>query len=146
MGRPARYYGEYNATVNRTAHALLERGVQRGDRIAVLSHNCRDFVVAYFALAKLGAISVPINFMLSAAEVAYILGHSGASGYVVEDALAGTMLEAIERSARAARRPCTASSPRPAVHRQRLGGPSARGRPPRRGEPDTSSRTTRRCS
>ena len=63
----------------------------------MLSHNCRDFVVAYFALAKLGAISVPINFMLNATEVAYILGHSGASGYIVEDALAGTMLEAIEQ-------------------------------------------------
>ncbi len=91
-------YGEYNAAVNRTANALLDRGVRRGDRIAVFSHNCRDFVVAYFALAKLGAISVPINFMLNADEVAYILDHSGASGYVVEDALSATMLAAIERA------------------------------------------------
>ena len=91
-------YAEYDAVVNRTANALADRGVQRGDRIAVLSHNCRDFVVVYFALAKLGAISVPINFMLTADEVAFVLAHSGASGYVVEDALAATMIEAIDRS------------------------------------------------
>ena len=59
----------------------------RGDRVAVFSHNCREFVVVYFALAKLGAISVPINFMLNAEEVAFILDHSGASGVVAEDAL-----------------------------------------------------------
>ena len=88
-------FAEYNATVNRTAHALADRGVRRGDRIALLSHNSRDYVVVYFALAKLGAISVPINFMLNAEEVAFILDHAGATGYIVEDALAPVMLDAI---------------------------------------------------
>lgn len=95
----AETYADLDAAVNRVARALAERGVERGDRIAVLSHNCRELIVTYFALAKLGAISVPINFMLHADEVEFILDHSGASGVVVEDALVPTMVAAAgERS------------------------------------------------
>jgi fatty-acyl-CoA synthase len=88
-------YAEFDAAVNRAAHALADRGVNRGDRIALFSHNCRDFVAIYFALAKLGAISVPINFMLGVHEVAYILDHSGAVGIVAEDALSDIADQAI---------------------------------------------------
>src|SRR3954452_1155975 len=84
-------YAELDAVVNRTANALSARGVGQGDRIALLSHNSHGFVVASLALAKLGAIMVPINFMLGPEEVAYILEHSGASGAIVEDALVGVM-------------------------------------------------------
>ncbi|GAA3203012.1 acyl-CoA synthetase [Nonomuraea helvata] len=80
-------YADLDLAVNRTANALAARGVAKGDRFAVLSHNNHAFVVAYFALARLGAISVPINFMLGSAEVAYILEHSGATGMLVEEAL-----------------------------------------------------------
>ncbi|WP_322753570.1 fatty acyl-CoA synthetase [Frankia sp. Cas3] len=81
-------YAQLNATVNATAHALSDRGVVKGDRIALLSHNCREFVVVYLALAKLGAILVPVNFMLTAEEIAFILDHCEVSGLVTEDALA----------------------------------------------------------
>ena len=91
-------YSEFNAAVNRTAHSLTARGAARGDRIAVLAHNCREYLVLYFALAKLGVISVPLNFMLNADEVAFILSHSESSGLVVEDSLAG-VAEAALRSA-----------------------------------------------
>lgn len=80
-------YAELDRTVNRTANALARRGVRKGDRFAVFSHNNDAFVVTYFALARLGAISVPINFMLGADEVGYILGHAGATGILVEEAL-----------------------------------------------------------
>ena len=101
-------FGEYNAAVNRTAHALLERGVQRGDRIAVLSHNCREFVVVYFALARLGAISVPINFMLNADEVAFILDHSGATRRHRRGRARPADDRRHRRSAAPPRRPCAA--------------------------------------
>jgi len=87
-------YAELDELVNRSANALAVRGVRRADRIAILSHNNADFVVAYFALARLGAVSVPVNFMLSAPEVRYILEHSGATGLVAEDALVPTADEA----------------------------------------------------
>src|SRR5664280_2272866 len=90
---------ELNGDVNRTANALDARGVTRGDRIAVLAHNCDSFVIVYFALARLGAVSVPINFMLGAAEVGYVLGHCGARGMVVEDALVPVAEAAAELAA-----------------------------------------------
>jgi fatty-acyl-CoA synthase len=91
-------YAEYDRRVNRTAHALTARGVAKGDRVAVLSHNCLDYVVVSFALAKLGAIMVPVNFMLTADEIAFILGHAEASGLLVEDALRDVAEKAIEAS------------------------------------------------
>ncbi|MFI6922829.1 acyl-CoA synthetase [Nonomuraea spiralis] len=80
-------YADLDREVNRTANALAARGVTKGDRFALFSHNNHAFVLAYFALARLGAISVPINFMLGPREVAYILEHSGATGMLVEEAL-----------------------------------------------------------
>ncbi|MGO9077897.1 MAG: acyl-CoA synthetase [Streptosporangiaceae bacterium] len=80
-------YAELDATVRRTAGALAARDVGPGDRVALFSHNNHAFVVAYFALARLGAISVPINFMLTADETGYILEHSGAVGLIAEDVL-----------------------------------------------------------
>ncbi|BBD81174.1 fatty acyl-CoA synthetase [Aerosticca soli] len=80
-------YAQLDALANRTAHALAERGIDKGRRVALLSHNNRMFVVLHFALARLGAILVPINYMLNAADVAYILEHSGALGLIAEDRL-----------------------------------------------------------
>jgi fatty-acyl-CoA synthase len=91
-------YAELNDTVNRTAGALAARGVRKGDRVALLSHNNHAYVVLYFALARLGAVSVPINFMLTAGEVAYVLDHSGATGLVVEDALLPVAEQALEEA------------------------------------------------
>ncbi|MFB4297071.1 acyl-CoA synthetase [Actinomadura sp. NTSP31] len=80
-------YAEFDAAVNRAANALAGRGLGKGDRLALLSHNCWQYAVLAFATAKLGVVLVPVNFMLGADEIAYILGHSGASGIVAEGAL-----------------------------------------------------------
>ncbi len=87
-------YAELNDTVNRSANALAQHGIAKGDRIAVLSHNNHGYVVACFALARLGAVTVPVNFMLSAREVGFILEHSGATGVIVED----TLLDVAQRA------------------------------------------------
>ncbi|MGY1673039.1 acyl-CoA synthetase [Geodermatophilus sp. SYSU D00710] len=93
-------YAELDTVVDRTANALAARGVGRGDRIALLSHNDDGYVVLVFALARLGAVAVPVNFMLQAGEVGYILGHSGAVGVVAEDALLPVAQAAIEQAGR----------------------------------------------
>jgi fatty-acyl-CoA synthase len=92
-------YAELDETVNRTASALAVRGVGKGDRIALLSHNNHAYVVLYFALARLGAVSVPVNFMLTAGEVGYVLEHSGATGLIVEEALLPVAEKALEDAA-----------------------------------------------
>ena len=88
-------YAEFDAAVNRCAHALTDRGLAKGDRLALLSHNCWQFVALTFATARLGVVLVPLNFMLGAEEIAYILNHSGARGLVAEDKLAPTAEKAL---------------------------------------------------
>ncbi len=80
-------YAEFDTAVNRAAGALAERGLAKGDRLALLSHNCWQYAVLAFATARLGVVLVPVNFMLTGPEVGYILAHSGAKGVVAEDAL-----------------------------------------------------------
>src|SRR6516162_97991 len=89
-------YAELDATINRTANALAQRGIVKGERIALLSHNNHAYVVTCLALARLGAITVPVNFVLGASEVAFILEHAGATGVVAEDALVPVADEAIK--------------------------------------------------
>jgi fatty-acyl-CoA synthase len=96
-------YRELDDTVNRAANALAQRGVRHGDRVALLSHNGWEFVVVSYALARLGAVLVPINFMLGASEVAFILGHSGARGLIVEDALHPVAEQALVQAPEAGR-------------------------------------------
>ena len=91
-------YAELETVVNRVANALRSRGVGQGDRVAMLSHNNDGFVIAYFALARLGAISVPINFMLHANEVAYVLDHAEVAAVIAEPALIATMDTALSES------------------------------------------------
>jgi len=70
-------YAELDAVCNRLANGLAATGIGAGDRVAVLARNSHAFAALRFALARLGAVLVPINFMLNAEEVGYILGHAG---------------------------------------------------------------------
>ena len=91
-------FAELDQTVNRTANALAARGVAKGDHVALLSHNNHAFVVIRFALARLGVVTVPINFMLNASEIAFILENAEARAMIVEDALAAVADAAIAES------------------------------------------------
>jgi fatty-acyl-CoA synthase len=81
-------YAEFDGISGRVAAGLAERGVAKGSRVAVLARNSHAFVAIRFALARLGAILVPINFMLKAEEVAYILRHAGATMLATDSGLA----------------------------------------------------------
>ena len=88
-------FAELEAAVSRTAAALAAEGLTKGDRLALLSHNCWQFAVLSFATARLGVILVPVNFMLGPGEIGYILSHSEAAAFVAEDGLAATADKAI---------------------------------------------------
>ncbi|MBW1732502.1 MAG: AMP-binding protein, partial [Deltaproteobacteria bacterium] len=64
-------FSEYKQEVDRLASGLRDAGVEKGDRIAVLSKNNLPYFILYGAAAALGAIMLPINWRLSADEVAY---------------------------------------------------------------------------
>ncbi len=63
-----------------TAHALAARGVGRGDRVGVISVNHPTTVYTFIALARLGAIMVPVNADYGVAEVRYVFTHAGVCG------------------------------------------------------------------
>ena len=86
-------FGEFNSRVNRCAHGLMKIGVQKGDRAAILSHNCDQFLTFWWALMKLGAIITPLNFMLKADEIKYIVTHSAPKVFFVEDSLINGVLK-----------------------------------------------------
>ncbi len=66
-------YAQIRAAINFCRNDLHNAGVRRGDRVAIFSRNSAEFIITYFAIASLGAIVVPINFQLSAREIAFIL-------------------------------------------------------------------------
>ena len=82
-------YAEFDALVSRLAAGLAQIGVAQGDPVAVLARNSHGFAALRFALARLGAVLVPVNFMLKAGEVAYILRHAGAKTLATDSGLAG---------------------------------------------------------
>jgi acyl-CoA synthetase (AMP-forming)/AMP-acid ligase II len=71
-------YQEFNERVNRFSQALLQRGLRKGEKVAILLFNSNHFAEAYFATAKAGGIFTPINFRFAPEEVRYILNHSDA--------------------------------------------------------------------
>ncbi len=82
-------YADLDAIVDRLVHGLRGIGVGAGDKVAVLARNSHAFIAMRFALARAGAVLVPVNFMLNADELAYILGHSGARVLCTDSGLAG---------------------------------------------------------
>ena len=83
-------YREFDRVCDRLAAGLQARGVAPGDRLAVLARNSHGFAALRFALARIGAVLVPINFMLKPDEAAYVLRHSGARLLAVDSGMAET--------------------------------------------------------
>ncbi|MFL5407913.1 MAG: acyl-CoA synthetase [Myxococcales bacterium] len=71
-------FSDLDTLCDRLAAGLAGIGVRTGDRVAILSRNSHAFAALRFALARLGAVLVPINFMLNADEAGFILRHAGA--------------------------------------------------------------------
>ena len=66
-----------NARSDQLAHKLRQLGVKKGRRVAILMNNCPEFVIAFFAILKAGAVCVPLNVFLTLSELRYILGDCG---------------------------------------------------------------------
>ncbi|NSX04424.1 acyl-CoA synthetase [Cupriavidus gilardii] len=95
-------YRDFDQICDRLVAALSQQGIAAGDRVAILSRNSHAFAAMRFALARMGAVLVPINFMLNASEVAYILRSSGARTLLVGagfEALAVAAVAAAEQGA-----------------------------------------------
>ncbi len=87
-------WGALDATVNRLANALADRGVHGGARVALMLPNGSEFLVAQLALARLGATAVQIGYRLKAGEIAFILGNAPPAATVVHAEFLSAMGEA----------------------------------------------------
>lgn len=61
----------FDEKANRVANMLISRGIQKGDRVAILMFNCLEWLPIYFGILKSGAIAVPFNFRFDAKEIQY---------------------------------------------------------------------------
>jgi long-chain acyl-CoA synthetase len=66
-------YAEFDAHADRVASALVEAGIEHGDRVALAFGNTPEFCYSYYGVLRVGAIAVPLNAMLSSPEVVRIL-------------------------------------------------------------------------
>lgn len=71
-------YAQLNSAANQVANLLVERGIERGDRVALSCPNLPYFPIIYFGILKAGAVVVPLNVLFKPREVAYHLADSGA--------------------------------------------------------------------
>ena len=91
-------YRELNSEVNRLASALQDKGVRKGDVVMYMLHNSVQFVLCYIAPQKLGAVNCPVNYYLSAGELALNIEDSRPKVFVYESNFADTVEAALRLS------------------------------------------------
>ena len=97
-------YAELKSRVLLTASSLKARGIKKGDRVAIVHRNDPVFIEAYFSLSRLGAVAVPINYMIhNPEELAYMLNDCGAAGVVTQKEFLKGIREAAKISPQAPR-------------------------------------------
>jgi len=77
-------YREINSNINRISHFFLNLGVKKGDRVALLLRNSRQYIEMFFAISRIGAIMVALNWRLALPELEFIIRDSGADVIVFD--------------------------------------------------------------
>lgn len=90
-------FSELDSRCNRLANALVSSGVKPGDRVAIALMNSAEFVEAFFAIAKIGGIIVPLNWRLVPDELEFILKDSGSTTLIFGDEFIAMMSELHDR-------------------------------------------------
>jgi len=92
-------YGQLNRLANRLArHLSSAYGIHKGDRIALLSENCNEYIVLFAAAQKTGCILVPMNYRLAGAEIDYLI-HNSEPGLLIVESKFQHLLDAAPNSA-----------------------------------------------
>jgi long-chain acyl-CoA synthetase len=91
-------YAQLQRSIIEVAHGLYHSGVRKTDRVAIIHRNAPEFIISYFALARLGAIAVPINFMVQKSEeLAYMLKDCGAVSAITQTEFLPGLTKAAEQ-------------------------------------------------
>lgn len=75
-------WSEFDKQANSFAHALIARGIKKGDKVVHLMTNCIEWLPAYFGILKTGAWVVPLNFRFSAGDIKLCAGIAGAKSMI----------------------------------------------------------------
>lgn len=87
----------FNEKANRFANMLLDRGIKKGDKVAILLMNCLEWLPIYFGILKTGALAVPLNFRYASDEIEYCLNLSESDILVFGPEFIGRVEEIAER-------------------------------------------------
>ncbi|MFH1380379.1 MAG: long-chain fatty acid--CoA ligase [bacterium] len=90
-------YAQLHEQVIACAHQLGLLGIRKNDCVAILLRNSVEFIVSYFALIRLGAIAVPINFLLKPPEIEYIINDCTAKAVITQAKFLQNAVTASER-------------------------------------------------
>ncbi|HZK18233.1 MAG TPA: fatty acyl-CoA synthetase [Clostridia bacterium] len=82
-------YAQLEEACNRFANGLLDLGIKKYDRVAILAHNTVHHVIAWLGTIKAGGVYLAINYLLQGKDIAYCINHSESKVFIVEDALYG---------------------------------------------------------
>ena len=96
-------YLEFNDRIRRLSICLKDLGIGKEDKVAILLPNCHYFLEAYYGVAQIGAISVPINHRLSPGEIAFILEDSESKVLIVDPMFENQVNAFREKTGRIAR-------------------------------------------
>lgn len=91
-------YAELNAAATRAARYLLGLGLAPGDRVAAYGKNSDAFLLAWLGCCRAGLVHVPVNFNLTGADLAYILGQSGSAVVLADPGLTTQLRSALDGS------------------------------------------------
>ena len=87
----------FNEKANRFANLLIQRGIQKGDKVAILMMNSLEWLPIYFGILKTGALAVPFNFRYSADEIEYCVNLAEVDVLVFSNAFIGRVEEIADR-------------------------------------------------
>src|ERR1043165_7558605 len=76
-------YSQFSAAVDRTAAMLSFRGIRKRDVVSLLMPNSAEYIIAYFACWKLGALAGPVNSLLKEHEIEFVMNNSEAKAILV---------------------------------------------------------------
>ena len=84
-------YSELNARTNKLANGLLDMGLRKGDRVAVMLYNCAEFVEIYCAFAKAGLVATPVSWRYVGREIEYVVDDSDAKAMIISNQFVDTI-------------------------------------------------------